>query len=304
MKNYLRFFTILISFFSLINNVNGQSFDLLPYRKDFLYGYADRTGKIIIEPKYKSASFFSNDTAGVKLNDTMALINRKGEYMPKPKYSNSQYLPQYKMFRIIGRGTFGYTDKNYNVVIPLIYDYITDINNSYVIAQKSDEYFLINTDGKLIKKLPYDLIYFGNTVKEGAVFKELIYIKKNDKMGCISKSGEELIPPIYDRIEIFSNDTLTLFANGHMGLSKSFGKEILQVVYDNFFVLDNLFFIEKNSRWSILDHNFIKVLPFEFDTLTSASTNNKFIIRKDGKYGVFSTKTFLDIPPFIKLSVR
>ncbi len=298
MKNFFRrILNLIICFFSFINILYGQTFELIPFRKDSLFGFADSKGKIVIEPRYDRVDFFSKNVARVSINGLTAYINKTGEFIIQPKYTYVEYFPEYKMVKIISRDSFGYTDESYNVLIPLIYDYVTDIKDGYVIGQKQNEYFLIDIKGKWIKKLPYDLIYLGNTVKEGAVFKELMYVKKNDKMGCISKTGEELIPTKYDNIQIYRNDTLTLFTNGRMGLSKSSGKEILAPVYDNFFIQDKLFFIEKNSKWTILDHNFKKILPFEFDTLTSASTNDKFIIRKDGKYGVFSTKTYLDIPP-------
>lgn len=53
-----------------------------------LYGYQDKFGTIVIEPKYVSAAHFSDGLAAVKIGneDKFGFINRKGETVIEPKY--------------------------------------------------------------------------------------------------------------------------------------------------------------------------------------------------------------------------
>jgi hypothetical protein len=71
-------FIILISF-SITNLLNAQG--LIPYRKGKLWGYADSTGKIVIEPKYDQVDQWHSpcDIMAVKQGEYWGVINTKGD---------------------------------------------------------------------------------------------------------------------------------------------------------------------------------------------------------------------------------
>lgn len=55
-------------------------------------GFQDRDGKVIIEDIYSWASDFEENRAVVRLMDgTMGIINRKGEYIIEPRYTDLEY---------------------------------------------------------------------------------------------------------------------------------------------------------------------------------------------------------------------
>jgi len=48
------------------------------------YGYIDKTGKIVIEPKFDNAWSFSEGLARVKIDDKDGYIDKTGKYVWEP----------------------------------------------------------------------------------------------------------------------------------------------------------------------------------------------------------------------------
>ena len=69
---------LILTFFS----GSAQDFDLIPFRKDSLWGYADTTGKIIIEPRYNWADIFKDGVAKVYLKNKAFYIGRSESSAP------------------------------------------------------------------------------------------------------------------------------------------------------------------------------------------------------------------------------
>lgn len=73
-------------FFLFLKSVAQQKL-LIPYRKATLWGYADTTGRIVIQPKYDEASLFFNGFAPVKKSGKRGLINAKGKELIPTSYT-------------------------------------------------------------------------------------------------------------------------------------------------------------------------------------------------------------------------
>lgn len=56
------------------------------------WGYADLTGKIIINPLFQEAKGFSEGLAGVKVNGSWGFINRKGKIVIEPGFRRIDYF--------------------------------------------------------------------------------------------------------------------------------------------------------------------------------------------------------------------
>jgi hypothetical protein len=86
--NSILFLVFLIS----CNNMNPHQDvpELIPFKKDKLWGYCDKDKNVIIEPSFMSANFFYEDLAAVTIehgNDWLfGYINKKGDFVIEPKY--------------------------------------------------------------------------------------------------------------------------------------------------------------------------------------------------------------------------
>jgi hypothetical protein len=64
--------------------------DRVVFVKNNKYGYMDRAGRIIIEPKFDFADYFVDGVALVSINQKVGYINQLGEYIIKPQFENGE----------------------------------------------------------------------------------------------------------------------------------------------------------------------------------------------------------------------
>lgn len=143
---------------------------LIPYRKGDKWGYADSTKKIIIEPKYKSADFFSDGVAKVGLDTCMALIDEKENILFRFKnldvgrFSNGLARVQ-KCDIDYCSGKVGYINKSGKLIIGYKYEAETSdmFRNSYAIVSKPRSGFgMIDTLGVVAIPLKNWYVYWLN----------------------------------------------------------------------------------------------------------------------------------------------
>lgn len=141
----------------------------IAFKKDDKYGFADSTGRIIIQPQYRMAYSFSEGLAYVEdIQGGTGFINMNGEYVIPPVYQFNG--PTYcKESRIIvnNSGHEGFMDKNGKKITPIQYDYVNSFENGFARVAYKDEarmksiyieyaYGYINRDGKEIIPCLYE----------------------------------------------------------------------------------------------------------------------------------------------------
>ena len=90
----------------------------------------------------------------------------------------------------------GIIDYNGNVIIPCLYEKISDFKDGFALVEKDNKKFFINKNGETLFYLDFDFVdYFSEN---------LARVKKNGKWGFINKLGEIIIPCIYDLALEFS----------------------------------------------------------------------------------------------------
>jgi hypothetical protein len=59
--------------------INAQDYasSLVPYRKNSLWGFAEKSGKIVIEPQFEDVWFFTDGLAKVRVKTFTALLIQK-----------------------------------------------------------------------------------------------------------------------------------------------------------------------------------------------------------------------------------
>ena len=83
---------------------------LCAVRRDGLYGYIDKKGKLVIPYKFQQAGLFLNGLAKVSINHKHGFINAKGEEVIPLAFGSVEY-PWGGLFRTIGGKEFYYTRK-------------------------------------------------------------------------------------------------------------------------------------------------------------------------------------------------
>lgn len=199
-------------------------------------------------------------------------------------------------------------------------------------------------------KIKYDGRYYGVVGKNNAVVVPSIYdeilrtfssglinVCKNDKWGCLSLDGNEIIPLSYEWIKPFGSEEECVTCakkDGFWGVIDKHGnavvpftqvEEILFKEKINYFkndqgkriIIDNkgrLFsanditvtrnyskhgvaILKKDGKYGLVDRNDVSLLPFEYDSITDSQGKKCYIIEQNGKYGVASYEGILKVAP-------
>jgi hypothetical protein len=159
----------------LVVTLNLFAKTLIPYRCGELWGYCTPNKKIVIEPKYERAGWFS---------DGLALV---------AKGCDADCYDQYD-------GKWGYIDTKGREVIPFQYDEAFRFINGKTYARQGESWFELNTKGVHVLKLdeaPYSTVhefeqYLAYDVPKGYYMMEFDYYLGNmNSKGYVNKKGKQ-----------------------------------------------------------------------------------------------------------------
>ncbi len=210
-----------------------------------LYGFINRHGDIVIEPKYKDARNFSDNLALVVFDDDDdGFIDKKGAIILKGKFPNLHEFKQgLSSFR--KNGKVGFIDTKGDTVIEHKFDWLIHHFNEYGTAVVSmgegaeEKWGMINRQGEFVIQPIYKSM---PNVSEG-----LVVVSNNDKMGFMDEKGNLVIDYIFDSALPFSEGLASVSINGKAGYIDKTGKMIFEVDVDQAFNFTEGFALSSDS---------------------------------------------------------
>ena len=188
----------------------GQDDLRIAYRDGF-YGYIDRSGSWVIEPRFTEASGWEDGAASVRLpNGDLAFIDSNGKYLmhPRPFHRLGDLSEGLAVFEAEG-GKYdtdgfvknvGFIDVTGQVVIA---PHFVAAYNSEGVAAASVEFFkcgYIDKQGHFVIEPVFESGYqLCGLFSEG-----LAHVEKGGKFGYIDHTGSFVIQPAYDYAYDFS----------------------------------------------------------------------------------------------------
>lgn len=167
------------------------------------YQFIDKTGRTVLEPKYKRVWDFTDGLAVVSIPDLDYFGN------PDP-YSN----------------IYGYIDTSGELAIPMIYSFALSFKDGYAaVTRKEDRKAgFINTAGEIVIPFEYNVTH---SFHEG-----LAAVKLNKSYGFINKQGEVVIPFNFEEAEFFSEGLAAVKKpNGSWGYINKQGEVVIPYKY-------------------------------------------------------------------------
>ena len=95
---------------------------------DYRWGFMDKRGRTVIQPKFWWAMDFEDGLAPIEVDSAWGYIDRSGKFIVPPIYTDIKYLPLFEENLKYGASfdvntyKWGYIDKSGKTVIPPIYD--------------------------------------------------------------------------------------------------------------------------------------------------------------------------------------
>ncbi|MCC9019548.1 WG repeat-containing protein [Flavobacterium lipolyticum] len=253
-----------------------------PNKHDVKIGFIDRTGKVIVSPKYDEIFKFYDNLAIVYLGSKYGMINKAGkEIVPliydeiirdKENKENLYYILNDKK---------GVANKEGTLITPIQYDeiYLDEKIGLYKVKQ-SGKYGFIDTNGKEVIPVKYDLIYdFVGDVTGCSI--------DGIKWGLIDTKGNIVVEPKFEGLSEVIFGIILFSAGNKIGiLDKNMGKEITPAKYDKVYLplrfQDKFIIVTINDKWGFIDEVGKEVVSLKYDSV-HFFTNGKAKVKLNGE---------------------
>lgn len=228
------------------------------------YGFINKKGDIVIEPKYVNVNSFSDSLASVNFGKTKddsewGYINTEGETIIKGKYTNAKDFSE-------GLATV----------------FIADYNIQADITTFSFNWLVINKKGNIVSGpfngLSNKLYYY----KNGFCKVEKHFMNNTMGWRFIDKKGNFTTD--------FDLEEITSFNFGYAGVKLKgkymFIDETNKIVSENFEKVlpfsESYAAVKKDGKWGYIDTTFTEVIPYKYDSCTSFENSlAKVVIKSD-----------------------
>jgi hypothetical protein len=213
------------------------AFSMVNEEGDEKWGFVDKTGKVVINPQFKSVSNFSDGLCGVRNDDGKwgfinkegtitinyqfdeandfkkgkcivtssnkdGVIDKDGKYIINPQFSDMQIDGD--IFLVNQDGKWGWCDKDGKLIINPQFGEAYPFNgNKITSVQSGKSYGYIDRDGKIVINPQFDVALPFNG--------KLALVVSASKIGFIDKEGKYVINPQFDDV---SRDLVQYFLTG------------------------------------------------------------------------------------------
>ena len=176
-------------------------------KEETKWGFVDKTGKVVINPQFKSTKNFSDGKCAVQNNDgKWGYIDKEGKIVISYQFENANGFNNGKAVVVSGEKC-GLIDNTGKYIINPQFQSIFYDGDLYYIRQ-NDKFGWCDKDGKMVINPQFDDAYpFGNN--------ELAAVNSGEKWGYVDKKGKYVINTQFDDAFPF---------NGKIALVKSSGK--------------------------------------------------------------------------------
>ena len=239
------------------------------------WGFVDNTGKVVINPQFKSVSNFSDGLCGVRNDDgKWGFINKEGTITINYQFDGAQDFKNSKCI---------VTSSNKDGVINKEGRYI--INPQFSNMKIDGDIFLVNqdgkwgwcdADGKLIINPQFSEAYPFNGNK-------ITSVQSGKSYGYIDKEGKILINPQFDAAMPFNGKLALVVSAGKIGFIDKDGKYVINPQFDDISRDLVNYYITGGSEFSAANTDY-----FNIGAITA-------ILNFDSPEGFTSTSTFEDV---------
>ncbi len=226
----------------------------------YRYGYINYKGKVIAETEYTTIQRVTElkDDENVYLvayKDGQAGILKNKNNILNFEYEDISYNSYNEVFVIQRNGKQGIIDKDGKIKIAPEYESIV-FGGIYVNAQKGDEFYLLDLNGKqienqeILSKLPTNAGHY-------------IVSDYNEMYKIVDENGNSVINNNYTYIEEIDNNYYIVGTNNKNGIIDLTGKAVVDLKYNSIFKIDGTDLLQANisntNTITLIDKN-MKVL--------------------------------------------
>ncbi len=248
------------------------------------FGYADRSGDIVLPFVYELAGYFEDGLACVMENGKYGLIDKSGSFVIRPEYDMlgrggrgtvfDETVFDEELLFACRDGKFGFIDRTGGTVIPFVYDappkrmFRSCFQDGCAPVRQGERLFFINREGREILPMPENLLCTSGFM---GGFAYMSFRLSDDRCltGLMTRTGRWLVPPEYDYIGLCFDGRMRAERDGKTVFLDTNGKTVFAAEYDCIYdFTGGHAWVRSNGRWGALDTDGKVIIPFEAEYIT------------------------------------
>ncbi len=299
------------------DRVGGFDDGLVCVVKNEKHGYVDTNGKLIGDQFYDTVAYntdsdvFRNNLSYVNNGDLYAYIDKSGKLMTDFVYTDARLFLE--GFAIVAdkNNLFGVVNTSFEPVILFQYQELKRVYSSptIFIAKNNKGYGLVDTQGNILLDFIYedistlesciDAIVDDVTLLHGmfCVKREKIELNSSEnkmsvpyrylKYGLVDSSGRELIPPVYEKLELLTDGLWKMNEGELYGVINASKTIIIPALFTELSYSDGFIFTTLNEKKGVYNTKGSVVLPNTYTNIDLKS--GYFFVTSDQYDGIFSS---------------
>jgi hypothetical protein len=283
--------------------LSSESLELFRFVRNDKLGYIDRSGKIIIEPKFEEAENFSEGLATVKIGEKFGYIDRTGKITIKPKFDGAENFSE-GLATVAIDSKYGCIDKAGKLVIPARFDDIRVFQNGIAEVSIDDVVGVIDRSGKFTAYPTSSNSVATVPITALSNSDELISFEQNNRYGYMDRKGKVIVQPKFDNVGIFSEGLTWVEINKKLGYIDKTGKIKIPLRFD-----DSVFASRKgdfdgglakvclDGECGYIDRTGKIVIPLKFDDVAPKFSNGLAWVVIDNRLGYVDRTGKVKISP-------
>lgn len=288
------------------------------------WGFQDRNGKVVIEPRFAYVRLFSEGLAFAVTRDgsRTGYIDRRGSFQITMKRGILNVMTGDFDEGLAPAGpnhdSMGYMNKEGQYIVPPVYEWVREYSEGYAVALKENKWFVFDRNGEQVLETDYDAVFsfhdglalvrgkkngFINLkgelvidfeelgISEYGDFREgLASVRKDGKMGYIDQTGSMVIPAVYEFAGLFLEGLAPVKLDGKYGYIDLSGRMVIEPQYESadYFSYGRAF-VKMDGKYGMIDKTNKLVLEPEYDAFTSIMEGS--ILRWAGYYSPVSEES-------------
>ncbi|MBP9069321.1 MAG: WG repeat-containing protein [Bacteroidia bacterium] len=312
---------------SILKEVQLNDLVLIPIEKNERIGFADTTGKILIEPLYDEVSDFREGLSIVHKNDSVFFINKENVNTLQRIFTDA--LPFHNGLAPVKVNERWFLIDRSGEIRSEAFDEVNELSEDLYIVKQANFYCAIDEYAQKIYPCKFDKLgylknscayyqlegKYGFITRSGYVHKPefewisdfsstgLAIYKLNNKFGLIRNNGKILLDPKYDLIQVCTDNIYLLVLNNSYGFYSSNACFLSEVIYDyekersiKFYTNGSVLKLLKKKSEALMDLNGRISIDFNTYQEIGFASNGLIRIKKNNKYGFVDRKLNQVIP--------
>lgn len=232
-----------------------------------LFGFIDKAGRVVIEPRFNTVGQFDRGVALVELEGHTLLIDKKGKTL-----FSSESIVRPKKIPTAGVETAPYDLDTYETMPngQRLTAYNVQSRHLFlgelaVVTTDDEQKGLIDRSGRVVVQPQYDYIVANstdgvvgyNSIDEGITENDqglsAFLVSKGGQWGALGPAGKELFAPRFKRILSYQNDHAAVMVGDKYGFADAKGNIVIKPEYDFVTAFDKIIAVKKGKTWSFID---------------------------------------------------